>query len=100
MKPGFRKGWQFFRARFEAIVWISGLTLMAMMSPVDGHASFCPLKATGLDFCPGCGLGHAIAWLFRGDFSASFNAHPLGILAVVILVWRIISILRKPVFYY
>jgi len=91
---------QFVKARFEAVVWITGLMLMAFMSPVNTHASLCPLKATGLGFCPGCGLGHSIAWLFRGDFAASFHTHPLGIVAVIILVWRIIEILRKPVYYY
>jgi len=100
MKPDFRHFGQLLRARFEAFVWITGLTLMAVMSPVDAHASFCPLKNLGFSFCPGCGLGHAIAWLFRGDLVQSFHAHPLGIAAVLILTWRIVDIFRKPVLYY
>lgn len=100
MREKVRNGFQFLRARFEAIVWIAGITLMAFMSPTDSHASLCPFNAAGLGFCPGCGLGHSIAWLFRGEFVQSFHAHPLGILAVAILSMRIISIFRKPVFYY
>jgi len=100
MKSRIRTGWQFFRARFEAFVWMAGLLLMALMSPTNGHASLCPIKATGLGFCPGCGLGHSISWLFRGGFEQSLHAHPLGMAAVVILIWRIVVIIRKPVFYY
>jgi hypothetical protein len=100
MKSGTRRCWQFFRARFEAFVWMTGLLLMAIMSPTNGHASLCPINASGLGFCPGCGLGHSIAWLFRGEFVQSFHAHPLGMFAVAILIWRIVVIIRKPVFYY
>jgi hypothetical protein len=100
MKSALRSSLQFLKARFEALVWISGLLLMAFMSPTDAHSSLCPIRATGLGFCPGCGLGHSISWLFRGEFLESFHAHPLGIVALVILIWRIIALLRKPVFYY
>jgi uncharacterized membrane protein len=100
MRANFRHGWQYFRSRFEALVWTTGLTLMATMRPADTHASLCPLRLSGLGFCPGCGLGLSIAWLFRGEFVQSFHAHPLGMAAVAILLWRIYTILRKPVFYY
>ncbi|PKO98385.1 MAG: hypothetical protein CVU14_08315 [Bacteroidetes bacterium HGW-Bacteroidetes-9] len=100
MESGIKHSWQFFRARLEAFVWIAALLLLGFMSPTDAHASLCPIHASGLGFCPGCGLGHSISWLFRGEFVHSFNAHPLGIAAVVILVWRIIAIFKKPVFYY
>jgi len=100
MKSGARTLIQFLRSKFEAIIWITGLSLLAIMPPADSHASLCPFHALGLGFCPGCGLGHSIAWLFRGEFLQSFHAHPLGIAAVAILTWRIITIIRKPVFYY
>lgn len=100
MKLDARHIFQFIRARFEAFVWIGGLMLMALMAPSDTHASLCPFSAMGLGFCPGCGLGHSISYLVRGDFQASFSAHPLGLFAVLILLWRIVQIFRKPVFYY
>lgn len=100
MRTLIRESWQIFRSWFEAFVWIAGLTLMAVMSPTDGHASFCPFNAAGLGFCPGCGLGHSIAWLFRGEFFQSFHAHPMGIAAVAILLWRIIVIFKKPIIQY
>jgi hypothetical protein len=100
MKLNLRRVYLFFRARFEAFLWIAGLLLMAFMAPSNAHSTLCPFSALGLGFCPGCGLGHSISYLARGDFQASFMAHPLGLFAVVVLLWRIVQIFRKPVFYY
>ncbi|MBV2246874.1 MAG: DUF2752 domain-containing protein [Lentimicrobium sp.] len=86
----------FLRFRWEAVIWIAALILFATMSPYNEHASLCPINALDLGFCPGCGLGHGIAFLFRGEFIASFKAHPLAMPAVVILTLRIIHILRTP----
>jgi len=58
-----------------------------------GHHSLCFFSNIGIGFCPGCGLGHSIAYLFRGDFIASFDAHPLGVPVVILLVYRIIKVL-------
>jgi len=68
--------------------------LLALMSPgTDPHYSLCIFKLIGIDFCPGCGLGHSISHLFRGDLQASFSAHPLGIFAVIIILFRIYKLL-------
>ena len=47
------------------------------------------------EFCPGCGLGNSISYLFHGEIINSFNAHPLGIPALIILVSRIISLIKQ-----
>ncbi|MBC5774165.1 DUF2752 domain-containing protein [Pontibacter sp. KCTC 32443] len=61
---------------------------MAVMQPGEAHLfSFCPFSYV-LEWCPGCGLGHAIAWLARGELKASWEAHPLGVPAVLLLCWR------------
>ena len=74
----------------EAILLGGGLVAMAIMDPHGAHlVSFCPLDALGLSFCPGCGLGHAVAHLARGHWAASVQAHPLGIPAVLILLTHI-----------
>jgi hypothetical protein len=75
---------------FEGLIWISALLLIAVIN-VDSHSHFtiCPLKNLGLDFCPGCGLGRSIHYLFHMEFLKSFNAHPLGVFALVILLYRI-----------
>src|SRR5688572_22820194 len=85
----------------EAIVWSAGLIFLALYPPT-GHSHFtvCPLALLGADWCPGCGLGQSISWLFRGEWQRSFNTHPLGIFAVIILSFRIITLLKKYLNYY
>ncbi len=85
----------FIRRHLEAFIWIAALLVLAFSNPVDTCYSLCPLHNLGISWCPGCGLGHAVSWLFRGDFVQSFHAHPLGIPAVLIILFRIISIFRK-----
>ncbi len=80
---------------YELTVWITALTLLALMSPENSHYSLCPLNFTGITFCPGCGLGHSISWLFHGNLTASFNSHPLGIFAVLILISRIVTLMKN-----
>jgi len=77
-------------SRLEAMFWIAGLVLVAWPDPASAPGiTLCPLAhlgdLLGFAFCPGCGLGRSVAWLVRGDLSASLATHPLGIPAVVIL---------------
>ena len=84
----------FFRQYFEAIAWSCGLILLAFMNPAArGEESLCLFHQLGIPFCPGCGLGHSISWFFHGNIAASLAAHPLGIVAVFILLHRIYSII-------
>jgi hypothetical protein len=77
-------------------VWITALLLLALMDPAeDPHYSLCFFKWAGISFCPGCGLGHAISWLFRGELIASFKSHPLGIFALTVLLHRIYVLIKK-----
>jgi hypothetical protein len=88
----------FKRKHLEAFFWILAIILLAFTNPEgSGHLSLCPLKNMGFNFCPGCGLGHSIAWLFKGEFTASFNCHPLGIPAVVVLLSRSFKLLRSDI---
>ncbi|TSD65067.1 DUF2752 domain-containing protein [Inquilinus sp. KBS0705] len=85
-----------FNRYFELIFWIVALTCLAFTNPVGkSHFSLCPLKAMGISWCPGCGLGHAIAYLFHGDIKNSFHAHWLGIPATGIILYRIVTLLRS-----
>jgi hypothetical protein len=84
-----------FYSYFELIVWVTGLLWLALMNPSsEAHFSLCIFKWFGFSFCPGCGLGHSISWLFHGELQHSLNAHPLGIFAVVILLFRIFTLLK------
>ena len=81
---------------FEALAWIVGLTYLALINPyASNHFSFCFFKLLGFEHCPGCGLGLSISFLLHGDFISSFHAHPLGSVALAILVFRIYSLLKK-----
>jgi hypothetical protein len=80
----------------EAVVWLSGLVLLACMNPSDdSHLSLCPLKNLGMAWCPGCGLGHSISYFFHGNILMSLKCHVLGIPTVFILTARSFSLLRK-----
>ncbi|WP_255563247.1 MULTISPECIES: DUF2752 domain-containing protein [Mucilaginibacter] len=71
------------------------LVCLAFTNPASqGHFSLCPFKAIGLTWCPGCGLGHAISYLFHGDIRSSFHAHWLGIPVVLALFYRIVVLLN------
>ncbi len=80
---------------FEAAIWITALILLAFTPVNSEHYSLCVFNNLGIGFCPGCGLGHSISFLFHGNFAASFNAHPLGIPAVAILCYRIFIIFKQ-----
>jgi hypothetical protein len=76
----------------EAIVWVSGLIILAFYEPSQHHISICPLDRLGFSFCPGCGLGRSISFLFHGEIIQSITTHPLGIFAVIILSFRVIHL--------
>jgi hypothetical protein len=81
---------------FEASVWISGLGYLLLFHvPSESHFTICPLSNLGFEFCPGCGLGNSISYIFRGDFITSFHSHPLGIFAFLIITFRILSIIKN-----
>ena len=81
---------------FEALVWILGLAyLLLIHSPGETHFTICPLSNLGFEFCPGCGLGNSISYFFKGDFISSFHSHPLGIFALLIIIFRIFTIIKN-----
>jgi hypothetical protein len=67
--------------------WAALAVQAAWRLPPSG-VTLCPFKLlTGHD-CPGCGMGHAVVFAMRGDFAASFHAHPLGLpLSLVWTAW-------------
>ena len=86
---------RFVRINLEGIIWLAALVSFIFHDPVSMHYTLCPFDNLGFSFCPGCGLGHSISYLFHGEFILSLEAHPLGIFAVVLLTYRIISIFRR-----
>lgn len=83
---------------FEALIWITGLIYLAFLSPVDQtHFTICPLANAGFEYCPGCGLGHSITQFFHGKFIQSFNTHPLGFFALIIIIYRTFTIIKNNI---
>ncbi|MDR6941973.1 DUF2752 domain-containing protein [Mucilaginibacter pocheonensis] len=79
-----------FSKYFELVFWVAAMLSLAFTAPAaQSHFSLCPLKLMGIKWCPGCGLGHAIIYLFHGDIRNSFHAHWLGIPAVLVIFHRI-----------
>lgn len=88
------------RMPLEALVWLTGLLVVALPDPTAVRTwTLCLFEATGLitwlgaQACPGCGLGHAVAYLFRGQLAASFAAHPLAVPVVLTLIGRSIKVI-------
>jgi len=81
---------------FEAVIWIAGLFyLLLFHAPGQAQFTICPLYNLGIDFCPGCGIGNSISYLFNGEVISSFQTHPLGIFALIIITYRIITIIKN-----
>lgn len=84
---------------FEPMVWAASLIALFFMVPSSSHFTLCPLANLGFDFCPGCGLGHSIHYAMWFDFAQSFSSHPLGIVAILIILHRIYKLILKPLKY-
>ncbi len=80
----------------ELIFWIAAMLLLFFMNAEVGIDSFCFFRWLGLNWCPGCGIGHAIHSALHLQLATSFREHPLGIFAVVIIINRIIKLAFPP----
>lgn len=77
----------------EAAIWVVALVVLALGNPnSDFHFTiFWPYYVWGVK-SPGYGLGHSISYLFRGDVLAAIETHILGIPAVAIILWRVVTL--------
>jgi hypothetical protein len=81
---------------FEAFIWISALIYLILIDPnASNHLNFCFFSLIGVEYCPGCGLGRSISMILHGYVLSSFQIHPLGFFAIVIIVLRITKLLNK-----
>ena len=83
----------------EALAWLGGLVFLYVVDPSGpGRPDLCLIhrigriggigRSVGLTFCPGCGLGAAIHHAMHGDLAMSWQAHPLGVPALILLARR------------
>ena len=84
----------------EILFWISALIALGFSDPSKTHFTLCPFRLAGITWCPGCGIGHAIAYLLQGQIKASFHAHWLGIPALGVLFFRIYTLLVPRKYYF
>ncbi len=77
----------------EAAIWVAALVVLALGNPnSDFHFTiFWPHYVWGIK-SPGYGLGHSISYLFRGDVISAIETHILGIPAVAIILWRVVTL--------
>jgi hypothetical protein len=76
----------------EAVFWTAALIAAASIDPqAPGGINLCLIEHLGLP-CPGDGLGTGIAHLVRGQWSASWAAHPLAGPVVGVLLYHIGSL--------
>lgn len=80
----------------EAIMWMVALIYLMFINPYElNHFSFCLFNLIGIDFCPGCGIGRSISMIYYGDILGSLKMHPLGIFALGVIFYRIVTLLQK-----
>ncbi len=72
-----------------------GLVALALMNPQTTGPDFCLLEFLGYSYCPGEGLGHSIAYLFRGQLDSAIEANIMGPFAVGMLSLRIIYQIKR-----
>ncbi|WP_073096811.1 DUF2752 domain-containing protein [Cyclobacterium lianum] len=79
----------------EGIIWVLALLgIYFFGSSGEHHFSLCPLDMLGLPWCPGCGLGRSMHHLMMGQFQLSWELHPLGSFALLVIVWRIVTLIH------
>jgi hypothetical protein len=77
----------------EAWIWAASLLYLGIWGAgSDGHLTFCVPTLLGFDGCWGCGIGRSMGLALRGNFSASWAAHPFGIAGDGILLGRVLTL--------
>src|SRR5690625_1014823 len=88
-----------FLLHFEWLALLAMLLLATTLDPTPSGPSYCLLKQLGSELCPGCGMGRSRAWAGQGSSQSSIQMHPLGIIAIPVLLFRIIQLLRRNYHY-
>jgi hypothetical protein len=84
---------KWFRNNLELLCWITALVALFLLPENKTGASFCLSTLLGLGHCPGCGIGHSIHYALHLQIATSFQYHPLGVFAVIVIFFRIKQLL-------
>jgi len=83
------------RIDFEVLFWLIALLYLSVINPYQTkHFEFCLFSLVGIENCPGDGLGKSISMIFHGNIIGSFNSHPLGIPALILIIRRIYQLIK------
>ncbi|MBL7751144.1 MAG: DUF2752 domain-containing protein [Chitinophagaceae bacterium] len=84
------------KKNFELIAWVVGLSYLFFLDISGGeHFTLCFFRLLGFEHCPGCGIGRSIHCAMHLDWSSSWYYHWLGIPALGIIIFRIITLLKN-----
>jgi hypothetical protein len=79
----------------ELFFWLTAMVVLACTDPSTPPViDLCVFKWAGVT-CPGCGLGHGIAYLLDTNFLAAIDSHPLAPFALVTISGRIFRLLPQ-----
>lgn len=84
-----RNTYHFIRKHAELACWLAALTALFFLPSGTPGTSLCVFSLLGFGHCPGCGIGHSIHYALHLKFAVSFQHHPLGIFAVMVIFNRI-----------
>ncbi|RYD76854.1 MAG: DUF2752 domain-containing protein [Sphingobacteriales bacterium] len=80
----------------ELFFWVTALVLLATANANEHHFTLCPLANLGYEgWCPGCGLGRSISYIFHGEFTESFSQHWFGFPALLIILYRVYTLIKN-----
>ncbi|MFD2585043.1 DUF2752 domain-containing protein [Pedobacter vanadiisoli] len=80
----------------ELFFWLTALVLLATANGHEHHFTLCPLASLGFeDWCPGCGIGRSISHILHGRFTESFSEHWFGFPALLIIVYRVYTLIKN-----
>lgn len=80
----------------EALIWTTGLLAVAIPDPsLPSVVDLCVFKAIGFSGCSGCGLGHAMGYLFRAEWALALDLHWFSPVVLILLLAHIGRLLRS-----
>jgi hypothetical protein len=85
-------GFNLFARFIQPVTWMLALIALYRIDVAEKHFSFCLFQLFGFSDCPGCGIGHAMHYALHLQFNDSFNAHPLGIIALPVVIVHCIKL--------
>lgn len=80
---------QWGRQHLELLFLLTALCLLFFLPVEKKETSLCLFSLLGIGQCPGCGLGHSIYYALHLKLAVSFQHHPFGIFAVLVIFIRI-----------